>query len=67
MIATNAPKGTKVTYLNELEVTETVDKPKQNTAGEWFVEVLGGGKYKLDCLAHAGKHARVARQTASYA
>lgn len=64
MIATNAPKGTRVRFLDGIEVTETTDKPKKNSAGEWFVETLGGS-YKLDCLSHAGKHAKVSRHAAS--
>lgn len=60
MIATNTPKGTKVRFGDGLEVTETTDKPKQDTAGNWFVETLNGDCLKLDCLSLAGKHERVA-------
>lgn len=59
MIATSTPKGTKVRFLDSLEVTETSDKPKQDTAGNWFVETTSGDCLKLDCLSLAGKHARV--------
>lgn len=60
MIATNAPAGTKVHFLDGIHVLVTTDKPKQDDAGKWFVETQGGNAYPLDCLTRAGKHAKAA-------